>query len=184
MCSWWAMFAASRRRRGYLQAAITGHLVLSTLHAYTAAAAANRLLEMGIEPFMLADSLLCVVACRLARKVCPHCAEPDDVPFSQLSPFAELARAGGYSLPGTPKFMKGKGCDQCHHTGYWGRTGLYEVMEMDWDLKRLLLNRASVEELEQAAVKKGMTTLAADAMRKAAEGITSVAEAARVTQGW
>ncbi len=167
---------------GCLQAAITGHLVLSTLHASSAALAVGRLLDMGLESFMVTEALLCIVACRLARKVCPHCAEPEEVPFGLLSPFAEMARVGGYTLPDNPKFMKGNGCEQCRNTGYQGRTGLYEVMELDWDLSRLILARAPSGELQQAAVKKGMTTLAADGLRKAAEGITTVWEAARVTR--
>jgi len=166
---------------GCLQAAITGHLVLSTLHAPGAPLAIHRLLEMGLEPFMIANSLLCVVSVRLARRVCPKCGEPDEVPFNILSPFAEFARAGGYTLPENPEFMRGKGCDHCRGTGYRGRIGLYEVMEIDDELERMVLARASAKELQEAAVKKGMTTLAADGLRKAAEGITSVLEVARVT---
>lgn len=169
---------------GCLQAAITGHLVMSTVHAPGAPLAVARLLEMGVEPFMVANSLLCVVSTRLARRVCPKCAEPDELPFAVLSPIAERARAGGYMLPDNPKFIRGKGCDNCRGTGYRGRVGLYEVMEVDEELFRMILARASAEELQRAAVKKGMTTLAADGLRKAAEGITSVAEVARVTHNW
>jgi len=166
---------------GCLQAAMSGHLVVSSLHAAGATPAVSRLLEMGLEPFMVAESLLCVVSTRLARKVCPKCAEPEEVPFDVLSPLAERARQGGYTLPPNPRFMRGKGCDHCRGTGHRGRTGLYEVMEVDEDLMRLILARASTRDLQEAAVKKGMRTLAADGLRKAAEGITSVFEAARVT---
>ena len=166
---------------GCLQHALIGHLVLTTLHANSAASAVTRLLDMGIEPFMLAESLLCIVGARLARKVCPQCAEPDEPAFGVLSPFAERARAGGYVLPDNPKFMRGRGCDHCRGTGHRGRVGLYEVMEMDDDLCRMVMERAPAKALQEAAVKKGMTTLAADGLRKAVEGITSVFEAVRVT---
>ncbi len=164
-----------------IQAAITGHLVLSQLHAPTAAAAVLRLLDMGLEPFLLAESLLCVVATRLARRVCPQCAERDELSFSVLSPLAEQARAGGYLLPDDATFLRGKGCDHCRGTGYRGRLGLYEVLELNEDLARLLLARAPAKDLQAAAVKHGMTTLAADGLRKAAQGLTTVPEVARVT---
>jgi len=169
---------------GCIQAAISGHLVASTLHASTAAGAITRMLEMGLEPLMLAESLICVVNSRLARKVCPQCAEPEEPAFTLLSQIAERARAGGYTLPDSPKFMRGRGCDQCRGTGYRGRTGLFEVMELDHDLYRLVMERAPAKTIQEAAVKKGMTTLVADGLRKAAEGITSVMEAARVTTEW
>jgi excisionase family DNA binding protein len=166
---------------GCLQAAITGHLVVSQLHASSAALAVKRLLEMGLEPFMVSQALICVVATRLARKVCAECRAPEEVPFDLLSPLAEVARQGGYRLPDNPEFLCGTGCGHCHGTGYRGRIGLYEVMPMEEDLMRLVLAGASARELQEAAVRKGMTTLAADGLRKAAEGITSVFEAARVT---
>ncbi len=165
-----------------LQHAITGHFVLSTLHANSAASAVTRLLDIGLEPFMVAESLVCVLGIRLARKVCSECAELDEPAFGLLSPFAERARAGGYRLPDNPKFLRGKGCDHCRGTGHRGRVGLYEVMEIDHDLSRMIMERAPAKALQEAAVKKGMTTLAADGLRKAAEGITSVFEAMRVTQ--
>ena len=169
---------------GCVQAAISGHLVATTLHSSTAAGAIARMLEMGLEPLMLAESMICVVNSRLARKVCSQCAEPEEPPFGLLSQLAERARAGGYTLPDNPKFMRGRGCDNCRGTGYRGRTGLFEVMELDHDLYRLIMERAPAKAIQEAAVKKGMTTLAADGLRKAAEGVTSVAEAARVTTEW
>jgi len=162
------------------QAAIVGHLVMTQLHAETAAGAVTRLLDMGLEPFMVAQTLIYVSAQRLARKVCPECTQPDEPDFKLLSSLAERARKGGYELPDSPRFMRGAGCDHCRQTGYRGRTGIYEVMEVDAEIQRLIARRASTEEIEAAAVRSGMRTLAADALRKAAEGITSVAEAARV----
>jgi type II secretory ATPase GspE/PulE/Tfp pilus assembly ATPase PilB-like protein len=162
------------------QAAIVGHLVMTQLHAETAAGAVTRLLDMGLEPFMVAQTLIYVSAQRLARKVCPECTQPDEPDFKLLSSLAERARKGGYELPEKPAFLRGAGCDHCRQTGYRGRTGIYEVMEVDAEIQRLIARRASTEEIEAAAVRSGMRTLAADALRKAAEGITSVAEAARV----
>ena len=162
------------------QAAITGHLVMTTLHAATAAGAVTRLLDMGVEPFMLAETLICVSGQRLVRTVCPECAQPDKPDFDILSPLAERARAGGYRLPDEPKFTKGAGCDNCRGTGYRGRTGIYEVMEVDATIQRLIAHRQSAAAIEQAAVRAGMTTLAADGLRKAAEGITTVTEVARL----
>jgi len=153
---------------------------MTVLHATTAAGSITRLLDMGLEPFMIAQTLVYVSAQRLARKICPKCAEPDEPDFDILSPLAEAARVGGYHLPSNPKFMRGAGCDNCRHTGYRGRTGIYETMEVDREIQRLILARASTEEIQQAAVRSGMTTLAADGLRKAAEGISSVAEVARV----
>jgi len=163
-----------------VQAAITGHLVLTVLHAPTAAGAVTRLFDMGIDPFMLAETLILTLGIRLARKVCPKCAQPEEPPFHLLSRLTELARAGGYELPDKPKFLRGAGCPHCRNTGYYGRTGLYETMEIDPTLSRLIAARADEKALQEAAVKSGMTTLAADGLRKAAEGITSVAEVWRV----
>jgi len=163
------------------QTAITGHLMMTTLHAETAAAAVTRLLDMGLEPFMVAQTLVYVSAQRLARKVCPECKQPDEPDLRVLSPLVASARRGGYDLPDKPAFMRGAGCDHCRHTGYYGRTGIYECMEVDREIQRLIARRATMEEILEAAVRGGMRTLAADGLRKAAEGITSVAEVERVT---
>ena len=163
-----------------VQAAITGHLVLTQVHAVGAARAVTRLFDMGIEPFMLAETLILTLGIRLARRVCPKCAQPDEPSFSLLSPLSELARAGGYELPEKPKFLRGAGCPHCQNTGYRGRTGLYETMEIDPTLSRLIATRADERALQEAAVKGGMTTIAADGLRKAAEGLTSVAEVWRI----
>ncbi len=166
-----------------VQAAITGHLVMTTLHTETAAGVVTRLLDMGIESFMVAQTLIYASAQRLVRKVCSECRQPDEPDLKPLSSNAERARRGGYELPDHPTFVRGAGCDHCRHTGYYGRTGIYEVMEITPELQRLIARRATTEEIEAAAVRGGMRTLAADALRKAAEGITSVAEAARMTGG-
>jgi excisionase family DNA binding protein len=162
------------------QIAITGHLMMTTLHAHNAAETIIRLLDMGVEPFMVAQTLLYVSAQRLVRRVCSECGEPDEPEFKELSALAEQARRGGYELADKPQFRRGKGCDHCHRTGYRGRTGIYECMEVSRELQRVIMARASAEEIEGAAVRGGMTTLAADGLRKAAEGITSVTEVARL----
>jgi type IV pilus assembly protein PilB len=163
-----------------VQTAMTGHLALTQLHATTAAGAITRSLDMGLEPFMVAQTAVFVCSQRLARRICPQCAQPDEADFDVLSPLAERARLGGYQLPGDPQFKRGAGCDNCRQTGYRGRTGIYETMEVNREIQRLILGRASTEEFQQAAVRGGMTTLAADGLRKAADGITSLAEVARV----
>jgi type IV pilus assembly protein PilB len=162
------------------QIAITGHLMMTVLHAQTAAEAVTRLLDMGLEPFMVAQTLIYVSAQRLARRVCSKCGEPDEPEFKVLSTLAERARRAGYELPDKPQFRRGKGCDHCRQTGYRGRTGIYECMEVNREIQRLTMARASAEEIEEAAVRNGMTTLAADGLRKAAEGITTVAEVERI----
>lgn len=169
--------------QGAAGAALTGHLVLSQLHAASAARTVVRLLDLAIEPYVLSESLICVISLRLARRVCPECAEPDQPPFDILSPMAERARVGGYQLPEGASFIIGAGCDHCRGTGYRGRTGVYEVLEVNEEIQRLIASRdhATAELIQQAAVRGGMTTLAADALRKTVEGITSVAEAVRVT---
>jgi type II secretory ATPase GspE/PulE/Tfp pilus assembly ATPase PilB-like protein len=113
--------------------------------------------------------------------VCEECGAPEQPSYAVLSPLAERAKSGGYQLPENPSFRRGAGCDACRHGGYRGRAGIYEVMEINPELSRLISARAPAESLRDAAVRNGMTTLVADGMRKAAEWITSVAEAARVT---
>ncbi len=165
-------------------AAVTGHMVLATLHTSSAARAITRLLDLGLEPFMLTESLRCVVSTRLARKVCPTCVQPYEVPLDVLSPFAERARRGGYPLPAETEFVKGAGCDNCRGTGYKGRTGLFEVMEIGEEIARLILARQPARVIQEAAVKNGMTTMVADGLRKAIAGVTTVMEVARVTHPW
>ena len=159
---------------------MTGHLVMSVLHAGSATGAIWRLLEMGVEPFALSESLICLVSMRLVRKVCAECGAPDQPSYSVLSPLVERAKIGGYELPDSPRFMRGAGCSACRNRCLHGRTAIYEVMEVTPEIKRLIGARASAEAIRDAAVRAGMTTLAADGLRKAAEGITTIAEIARL----
>lgn len=155
-----------------IQAATTGHLVLSTLHTNDALGALTRLIDMGVEPFMMASSVLGVVAQRLVRRICPRCREP-----YQPSE-AELAFIGRDRLE--PTLSIGRGCEHCHYTGYRGRIAVHEVLVVSPTLQRLVLNKAPNEEIRQVALREGMVSLKDDALEKALQGITTVAEVMRV----
>ena len=157
-----------------VQAALTGHLVLSTLHTNDAAGAIARLMDMGVPDYLLTSTINGVAAQRLVRKLCPHCREAAE-PDAEL-----LERLGAGDEP--PRVLyHPTGCDKCNGTGYSGRSALLEVLVMDDALRRLVLQRADAREIENAAVEGGMRTLYRDGLRKAAEGITSIEEVLRVT---
>jgi general secretion pathway protein E len=159
-----------------VQAALTGHLVLSTLHTNDAAGAIARLMDMGVPDYLLTSTINGVAAQRLVRNLCPHCRQATE-PDAEL---LERLGAGGDA----PRMLYGaKGCDRCNQTGYFGRSALLEVLVMDDALRRLVLQRADAREIEKAAVEAGMRTLYQDGLRKAAEGITSIEEVLRVTWG-
>jgi len=155
-----------------VKAALTGHLVLSTLHTNDAPATINRMIDMGIEPFLVASSTNLIAAQRLVRRICKNCKEPED-----LSPEA-LADIG---LPADAQPMHGKGCDQCGGSGYKGRQGLYEVMPITPSLRELILDRASTAEIRKQAVSEGMLTLRADGLEKIKKGLTTIEEVLRET---
>jgi type IV pilus assembly protein PilB len=159
-----------------VKAALTGHLVLSTLHTNDAPSTVNRLMNMGIEPFLVASSVNLICAQRLVRRVCSHCKEPQPMPPPALVQ-AGFSQADAEQV--TP--MKGKGCDRCNKTGYKGRVGLYEVMEVTDDLRELVLVGASALELRRRAVEDGMLTLRASGLQKVKEGVTTIEEVARET---
>ncbi len=159
-----------------VEAALTGHLVLSTLHANDSAGAAARLIDMQVEPFLVASSIVGLLSQRLIRTVCPRCAAPF-VPSEQL--MAQLGlNAGPDSLSGA---MKGAGCEQCGRTGYKGRTGIYELLKMDDDIRSAIIARSSAATIRQIAVGKGMRTLREDALSKVNAGLTTIEEVIRVT---
>jgi len=160
-----------------VKAALTGHMVLSTLHTNDAPSTVNRLLNMGIEPFLVASSVNCIVAQRLARKVCLECREADPEVTT------EALVAAGMSADVAKKIApsKGRGCRTCADTGYKGRVALYEVMQLKDELKEFVLNGASALELKREAIRLGMKTLRASALSKLAEGITTLAEVVRVS---
>jgi general secretion pathway protein E len=153
-----------------IQASLTGHLVLSTLHTNDAASAVTRLVDMGIEPFMIASSLSAVVAQRLVRVICPHCREE----------YRPAERFSGMTLP--ERLYRGKGCDACFGLGTLGRTAIYEIMSVDQELCSMIIRRAHAGEIKEYAVSRGMKTLRDDGLARAAAGITTIEEVVRVTQ--
>jgi type IV pilus assembly protein PilB len=158
-----------------VKAALTGHLVLSTLHTNDAPATISRLLNMGVEPFLITASVNLVLAQRLARKVCSDCKQ--QVPIE-----AEILREVGFSEAQiTPTTVKGAGCATCNGSGYKGRVALYEVMRFDETLKEMVLQGASAAELKAAAIRGGMFTLRASGIKKVLEGVTTTDEIVRVT---
>ena len=159
-----------------IQAALTGHLVLSTLHTNDAPSAITRLIDMGIEPFLVTSSVVLIQAQRLMRKICEHCKEPIEVPDDVLLD-AGIPR----EKIGTFTCYKGKGCSFCNQTGYKGRSSVFEIMAYHEELKLLTLKRASGFELKRKAIEVGMRTLRKNALRKVMNGISTLEEALRVT---
>jgi type IV pilus assembly protein PilB len=161
-----------------VKAALTGHLVLSTLHTNDAPSTISRLLNMGIEPFLVSASVILIAAQRLARKVCQECKEEEEIPIPalvQLGFSEEEAR--------TVKCYKGRGCHTCSNSGYKGRIALYEIMPVGSEIKEMILEGASPDELKRIAVRLGMKTLRMSGLTKVREGVTSVEEVLRVTFG-
>lgn len=167
-----------------VHAALTGHVVLSTLHTNDAAGAVPRLMDMKIEPFLINSSVNCVVAQRLCRRICENCKEPFEVDQGQL----QIAEEAIKTLPPQEKkpdkmeFFHGKGCENCGNTGYKGRLGIFEIFELSNDLKELVAKRASGTILGEQAIKNGMTTMRQDGVLKATGGLTSLEEVWRVTK--
>jgi type IV pilus assembly protein PilB len=159
-----------------IKAALTGHLVLSTLHTNDAPSTVNRLLNMGVEPFLVASSVNLILAQRLARVLCSGCKEVAEIPEQALLDI-------GVSPDEVSDFkcFEGVGCSQCNGSGFRGRVALYEVMPMDDDLRELVLNGASATEVKRCAIDSGMKTLRQSAITKLKEGVTTVGEIVRVT---
>jgi type IV pilus assembly protein PilB len=159
-----------------VKAALTGHMVLSTLHTNDAPQTVNRLLNMGVEPFLVASSVNLIVAQRLARRICPSCNR-------EIEPPAEALRDLGVKMEEIGAFpvYEGTGCGQCSNTGFKGRVALYEVMPISDEIKELILAGASAMELKREAIRLGMDTLRMAGVNKLKEGMTTVNEVARVT---
>jgi type IV pilus assembly protein PilB len=157
-----------------IESALTGHLVLSTLHTNDAASAVARLVEMGIEPFLVASAIDCVVAQRLARKLCEHCKERQIISAEEL-------RNNGIRSQFDMEAYGPRGCPRCGGTGYRGRVGLYEVMTVSDEIRKLALARATGPEIADVAVRQGMRLLRDDGIEKVRNGLTSIAEVTRVT---
>jgi general secretion pathway protein E len=156
-----------------IQASLTGHLVFSTLHTNDATGALTRLVDMGVEPFLIASSLLAVLAQRLVRRICPECKEPFQPEDSTLE---ELG------LPKDQVFYHGRGCEACMQSGYRGRTGIFELLVMDNDTRHLLTSGADSVKMKDMAVRNGMATLFEDGLLKVKNGMTTLNEVLRVTQ--
>ncbi|HEU5298980.1 MAG TPA: ATPase, T2SS/T4P/T4SS family [bacterium] len=161
-----------------IQASLTGHLVLSTIHTNDAASAMSRLSDMGIETFLIASAVIGVASQRLVRTLCPHCRQPVDAPPEII---LWLQSAVQESLADR-SFHQAVGCPQCRHTGYLGRTGIFEVLVVTDAVRNLVLARASAADLSDAARAEGMVSMRADGLLKAMRGLTTVEEVLRVTR--
>ena len=160
-----------------VKAALTGHMVLSTLHTNDAPSTVNRLLNMGIEPFLVSSAVNCIVAQRLARRICENCKETD--PEVTREALVEAGLTDEVARDVAP--VKGKGCGTCSDTGYKGRLAVYEVMELKEELKEFVLNGASALELKREAIRLGMKTLRQSSLSKVVEGITTLNEVLRIS---
>jgi type IV pilus assembly protein PilB len=157
-----------------VESALTGHLVLSTLHTNDAPSAISRLTEMGVEPFLSASAIACVVAQRLVRTLCNHCKQR-----TMLS--VQALETAGFHVAFDVEAYEPKGCARCGNTGYKGRIGVYEVMELSDEIRSLTVERASADEIRKVAMQQGMRPLRLDGFEKVKNGVTSIAEVARVT---
>jgi len=163
-----------------VQAALTGHLVLSTLHTNDAPTAVTRLVDMGIEPFLIATAVLGVQAQRLVRTICPECKEPYQADYSYLN--LDYLKRFGIDLDfDQVTLYRGKGCKRCKGSGYKGRMSITEVFEVDEDIRELILQGKSADDIREAAIEKGMRPLAVDGWIKVLKGLTTVEEVMRVT---
>ncbi|MBS1272124.1 MAG: Type II secretion system protein E [Candidatus Marinimicrobia bacterium] len=160
-----------------VQAALTGHLVLSTLHTNDTSGALTRLVDMGVEPFLVASSTAGIIAQRLVRRLCEHCKE------SYEPSEDELKTLGLDKVDREFKFYAPRGCKKCRDSGYSGRIGIFEIMEVTEEIRDLILKNASADTIKKVSMKKnGMTTLRHDGLRKVVSGVTSVEEVLRVTR--
>jgi len=159
------------------QVALTGHLVFSTLHTNDAASAITRLLDMGVEPYLIVSSVECFVAQRLVRLICPKCKETTKAPEDILE---DMGVSPNEKSGAT--FFKGKGCKFCNETGYYGREGIYEFLFLGDEIKELITRRASATEIKNKAVSLGMKTLLHCGWDKVKEGLTTPQEVIRVTK--
>ena len=156
-----------------IRASLTGHLVFSTLHTNDAAGALSRLLDMGVEPFLISSSVVAILAQRLVRVICPKCKEkyiPTDEVLKDLK------------LTTKVEFYRGKGCNSCKNTGFAGRIGIFELLLINEDIKNMVVAKSSAAEIKKKAVSSGMATLFEDGLEKAKKGVTTVEEILRVTE--
>lgn len=155
-----------------VRAALTGHLVFSTIHTNNSVATISRLLDMGVEPFLISSTVIMIIAQRLLRRICPYCREP-------VHPYAHVDAGGADG----DQFYQGKGCSRCNNTGYSGRVGIYEILPISEPIRTLIENGASNTEITEQAKREGFKTLFDDALEKAQAGLISLDEAVRMTMG-
>ncbi|MCX5665670.1 MAG: type II secretion system ATPase GspE [Candidatus Omnitrophica bacterium] len=158
-----------------IQSALTGHLVFSTLHTNDAPGAVTRMIDMGVEPFLVSSSVIAVLAQRLVRTICPECKD-------KYTPTKEELKDLGVSSSEKTEFYRGKGCPKCMSTGYKGRIGIYELMTPDEKIRNAVISKSSTDEIRKLALASGMITLKEDGIRKIKEGLTTVEEVLRVTE--
>ncbi len=161
-----------------IQSSLTGHLVFSTLHTNDSAGAVSRLLDLGVEPYLVSSSLIAIIAQRLVRKVCPNCKKTMEPSIHELR---ELG-LGEMASVKDGKFFVGAGCEKCFQTGYRGRTGIYEMMLINEEIQNLIYTRESAGTIKRFALETGLQTLRMDGARKVLAGITTISEVLRVTQ--
>lgn len=166
-----------------IQSSLTGHLVFSTLHTNDSAGSVSRLLDLGLEPYLVSSSLIAVMAQRLVRKICPYCKQSYEPSEHELRGLGlSDVRAGGIEGSEPGKFFVGAGCDKCFQTGYRGRTGIYELMLVNEEIQELIYRRENAGVIKKAALKAGLQTLHMDGTRKVLAGITTIPEVMRVAQ--
>jgi type IV pilus assembly protein PilB len=158
-----------------VQAALTGHLVLSTLHTNDAPSSVTRLINIGLEAYLIASAINAILAQRLVRKICPHCRE-SCAPTEKMREFLELQGID------PTKLSRGRGCDKCRKTGYTGRLGIYELLVMDDGLRDMVTRNPNVAELRKVCRERGLVTLRMDGLDKATKGLTTIDEILRVTE--
>jgi general secretion pathway protein E len=161
-----------------VQSALTGHLVLSTVHTNDAASTINRLLDMGVDDYLLTSTVIGIQAQRLVRRLCGHCKQP----YHPVDEVVEQMGLSRFANGGKVTLHHAKGCEHCGHTGYFGRECIMEVMPMTDELRSLVMKHATATELRHAAVAQGMETMYVNGLRKAVAGVTTVEEVLRVTR--
>ena len=161
-----------------VQAALTGHLILSTLHTNDAASAVTRLLDMGVEDYLLTSTINGLVAQRLVRTLCAHCREP----FEAMPSLVDRMQLNRFSDKNSIVLHRAVGCHRCNNTGYFGRTTILEVLAMSDAVRQLVLQRAEARLIQKTAAEEGMETMYAHGMHKVMSGVTTVEEVLRVTR--
>lgn len=169
-----------------VNAALTGHLVLSTLHTNNAATTIPRLTDMKVEPFLVASTVNLIVGQRLVRKLCPHCRISKTITVAELQKWLSLETINKHYIPvGKKKEVRvyeGQGCRVCHHTGYLGRVGIYELLEVTPKIREMISDKADADEINKAAIEEGMVTMFDDGIEKITKGLTTIEEVLRVTK--